>query len=232
MMAEIDLQPGETIEQLGKSQLKIIQHKDSYRFSLDSLLLSQFVKVKNREKIIDLGTGCGIIPLMIYHPTQRNRIYGVEIQDKLVRIAQKNVMINHLENQISILHDDAKNLRRQFHNEFFDVITTNPPYIAFGKGKISMKDDERLARHEILLTLENIMSICSFLLKKGGRLYLIHRADSFIPVVMSLKKYHLEPKLLQFVFTRKNHHATRFLLEARKEGGTELRVLTPLFLNH
>ncbi|MFW5804082.1 MAG: tRNA1(Val) (adenine(37)-N6)-methyltransferase [bacterium] len=230
-MQKINLRPGETIESLGENQLKIIQDKKSYRFSLDSILLAQFVNTKNREKIIDLGTGSGIIPLMIYNSNKNNKIYAVEIQQKLADIAQRNIVLNHLENQVHVIHDDMKNLKNQFCNESFDVIITNPPYIPAGKGKLSATDEQLLARHEINMNLETMMSICSYLLKKRGRLYLVHRADSLIPVIMILKKYLLEPKTLKFVYTKKNNNAKRFLIEASKDGGTELKVLAPLFLN-
>ncbi len=230
-MQKTNLRPGETIESLVKNQLKIIQDKHSYRFSLDSILLAQFVSTKNKEKVIDLGTGCGIIPLLVYDANKRNTIYAVEIQEHLVGIAQRNIALNHLENQIYILHDDIRNLRDQFRSESFDVITANPPYIPAGKGKQSATDAQLMARHEINMTLDSMILICSYLLKKRGRLYLIHRADSLIPLIITLKKYQLEPKVLQFVFTKRNQHAKRFLVEARKEGGTELKVLAPLFLN-
>jgi len=197
---------------------------------MDSVILAKFVHTKNREKIIDLGTGCGVIPLLIYNPNIDNFIYAIEIQEKLADIAKRNVILNQLEENICVINDDIKNLKQQFPGESFDVITTNPPYIQVGKGKISETDEQLLARHEINMTLENMAAIGSYLLKKRGRFYLIHRADSLIPVIMALRKYRLEPKTLQFVYTRKNTNARRFLLEARKNGGTELKVPVPLFL--
>lgn len=231
-MKKIDLQPGQTIEFLGKNNFKIIQDQSNYRFSIDSILLSDFVNLRNKERIIDLGTGCGIIPLMIYNPAKDCTIYAVEIQERLAAIADKNIFLNHLEDKIVIIKDDMKNLKDRFKGESFDVVTANPPYIPQGKGKASEKDEQLLARHEVNVTMDRLISICHYLLKKRGRFYLVHRADSLIPIIIILKKYHLEPKLLQFVYTKKNNMAKRFLLEARKEGGTELKVLTPLFLNH
>ncbi len=198
---------------------------------MDSILLARFVKLKNKEKIMDLGTGCGIIPLMIYDSKKNNTIYAVEIQEKLAGIAERNVSLNNLENKISILHDDIRKLKVRFHSESFDVITANPPYIPAGKGKLSASDDQLLARHEINMTLDDMALISRYLLKKRGRFYLVHRADCLIPVIMALKKYNLEPKVLQFVYTMKNHQSKRFLIEARKNGGTELKVMAPLFLD-
>ncbi len=231
-MQEVNLSPGEIIEILGNNKLRIIQDKNNYCFSQDSILLSGFVKVRYGERVIDLGTGCAIIPLMIYNPTKKNTIFAVEIQEKLANIARRNVSLNNLEESISVISDDMRNLFKQFQSESFDVATANPPYIPLGKGKQNVRNSQLLARHEVNIDLESLISICHFLLKKRGRLYLIHRADRFVPVVMLLKKYQFEPKLLQFIHTRKNEKAKRFLIESRKEGGTELEVLSPRLLNH
>jgi len=222
----------EKIETLEKNQLKIIQDENNYRFSLDSILLSKFINIKNRERVIDLGTGCGIIPLMIYDPKKNNIIYAVEIQKKMVDIANKNVMLNNLENNIHVIHDDVQNLKNLFRNQFFDVVTANPPYIPIGKGKLNAIKEQKLARHEINLNFESMVSICSYLLKKRGRLYFIHRADNLISIITTLKKYILEPKILKFVYTGSNEkqNAKRVLIEAIKDGGTELKVEKPIFL--
>lgn len=169
---------------------------------------------------------------MIYNSSKNNIIYAVEIQEKLANIAKKSIILNELEEKIIVLHDDIQNLTNKFSHEYFDVITVNPPYIPAGKGKVSSKEEQLLARHEININIEEMFSLCSRLLKKKGRLYLIHRADNLVPVIMALKKYLLEPKILKFVYTAKNQKAKRVLIEARKEGGTELRVLAPLFLNN
>ncbi|MFZ2330811.1 MAG: methyltransferase [Atribacterota bacterium] len=210
--------------------MKVLQNRNSYCFSVDSILLAEFAKIKNREKIVDLGTGCGIIPLLLYHPEKNNLIYGIEIQEKLVSLARRSVTINNLDKHIHILQADIKNLKEKFSAEYFDVITVNPPYIPGGRGKSSSKHEQLIARHEININLDNILKMSNYLLKKGGRLYLIHRSDIFVPVIMALKKHSLEPKKLQFVYTKKDKEAKRFLCEARKEGGTELKVLTPISL--
>lgn len=229
-MQKIKLHPGEIVESLGPYQLKVIQNKDSYCFSIDSLLLAQFIKIKNKERVIDLGTGCGIIPLLIYQPQKNNVIYGVELQERLASLAKRNVSLNKLEKDIFILQGDIKNLKEYFSGEYFDIVTVNPPYIPFGRGKSSSDSEQLIARHELNIDLDGLMKISSYLLKKRGRLYLIHRADTLISIITTLKKYCLEPKILQFIYTKKGMQAKRFLLEARKEGGAELKVLPPHFL--
>ncbi|MBN2395689.1 MAG: methyltransferase [Candidatus Atribacteria bacterium] len=226
----MEQQSEQKIELVGKNNFKIIQDQFNYRFSLDSILLAEFIKLKYKEKMMDLGTGCGIIPMMVYDPDKECTIYGVEIQDCLADIARKNVSLNHLEDKMIMIREDMRNLPKGFKAESFDVVTANPPYITKGRGKQSERGEQLLARHEINVTMEDLVSIGYYLLKKRGRFYLIHRADCLVPVMMVLKKYLLEPKLLQFVYTRKDGLAKRFLLEARKEGGTELKVLQPIFL--
>ena len=230
-MQKMRLQPGEIIESLGKYQLKVIQNKNSYCFSVDSIMLAKFIKIKKRERVIDLGTGCGVIPFLIYHPEKNNLIYGVEIQDNLVSLARKSIFLNNLDKEIFIIHDDINNLREKFSGEYFDVITVNPPYIPDGRGKSSSNSEQLIARHETNINLDNILRMSNYLLKKGGRFYFIHRTDIFVPVIMALKKYSFEPKVLQFIYTKKDREAKRFLCEARKEGGTELKVLPPIFLD-
>lgn len=229
-MQKIKLHPREIVESLGTYQLKVIQNRDSYCFSLDSLLLAQFIKVKSKEKVIDLGTGCGIIPLLIYQPQKNIIIYGVEIQEKLASLARRSVSLNNLEKYIFILQEDIKNLKEKFSAESFDIVTVNPPYIPSGRGKSSSNSEQLIARHELNIDIDAIIKMSSHLLKKGGRLYLIHRADTLISIITTLKKYYLEPKVLQFIYTKKGMQAKRFLLEARKDGGAELKVLTPYFL--
>jgi len=167
---------------------------------------------------------------MIYNASKNNIIYAVEIQEKLANIAKKSVILNNLEGKIIVLHDDIRNLMNNFSHEYFDVVTVNPPYIPAGKGKVSAKEEQLLARHEININIENMFAICGQLLKKRGRIYLIHRADSLVQVIMVLKKYLLEPKILKFIYTSKNQKAKRVLIEARKEGGSELKVLPPLVI--
>lgn len=169
---------------------------------------------------------------MIYDPTKNNIIYAVEIQKKMADIANKNVKLNNLENNIHVIHDDVLNLKNLFCNQFFDVVTANPPYIPIGKGKLNEIKEQILARHEIHLNIESMISISSYLLKKRGRLYFIHRVDNLVSIITTLKKYTLEPKVLKFVYTGSNEkqNAKRVLIEARKDGGTELKVEKPIFL--
>lgn len=168
---------------------------------------------------------------MIYDQRKNNQIYGIEIQKELGVLAKQNAAMNQIEDQVHFIHGDIRELKKTFKSETFDVVTSNPPFISRGRGKTCLQTHQSLARHETGITIDEIVAIGSYLLKRGGRIYLIHRADSLIPVIMVLKKYNLEPKMLQFIYTKSNHHAKRFLIEARKDGGTELKIMQPKYLN-
>ena len=229
--AESLLQPDEKLEFLDDKKLYIIQGGKGERFSIDSLLLSRFIKLNNKEKMIDIGTGNGIIPFMTYHPKQKNKIIGIEIQKKLAGIAQRSIILNHLSHSIQILQGDIRKLKNTFQEESFDVMTANPPYFAIGCGKISEEKRNHLARHESTFSLEDLANICRILLKKQGRLYTIYRTDRLVHLFCTLCKYNIEPKYLQLIYTTRQNNSKRILLESRKEGGKGLTVLPPLFLN-
>ncbi len=194
--------------------------------------MSNFIVLKKREKVIDFGTGCGIIPLMIYDKEKNNEIYAIEIQEKLAKLALKNVEINNLQQEIHIINNDIKNLKNVFPGEKFNVITANPPFMSLGRGKQNSTEDQLLARHEINIDLDSIFQISNYLLKRRGRLYIIHRADYLVPLIVKLKNNNLEPKLINIVYTKQGQSAKRVLIEARKDGGTELKILPPLYLKN
>ena len=132
---------------------------------------------------------------------------------------------------MTVIQEDMRAIHHRFGSESFDVITANPPYIPLGSGKRNLNSEQFMARHEINISMTELLSTCHYLLKKKGRLYLIHRADRLVPVIVKLKSFHLEPKTLQFIYTRKTNNAKRILIEARKEAGTELKVLPPQILD-
>lgn len=164
------LNNNEKIEDLEDKRLKIIQAKDSYRFSVDSILLLNFIRLKNYENIIDLGTGSGIIPLLLFGKKKGLSIYGVEIQKDLADMARRSVELNKLQNGITIIQEDFRNLKNNFKNQQFDVVVSNPPYISMGQGKINPSINKAIARHEIKGDLEDMISVSNYLLKNKGRI--------------------------------------------------------------
>ena len=218
-----------SITNLKEYSLKLWQPKDGYRFSLDAILLSEFVRLKSDEKIIDLGTGCGIIAILLARKGAK-LIHGVEIQNRLSMLALKNIEMNNLKNRIKIIHADIKDLKFQYKAGSFDRVVTNPPYRSVGTGRLCPKDEEALARHEILITLTDILSIAKYLLNPGGLINLIYPADRISRLIYEMKKFNLEPKVLQFVHPYKNMVARLVLVEGKKDAKEETRVLEPVFI--
>jgi len=225
----VKLNNSEKIEDLGDRGLKIIQASGSYRFSVDSILLFNFIKVKNYEKIIDLGTGSGIIPLLLFGKKEGLSIYGIEIQKDLADMARRSVELNKLQNDIIIIQEDFRNLKNIFKNQQFDVVVSNPPYISLGQGKINPSNSRAIARHEIKGNLEDIISVSNYLLKNKGRIYLIYRSTKLIKLILTLKKYGIEPKVVKFIHPRQGKNANLVLLEGIKGGKEELKIDNPIF---
>jgi len=223
------LKKNEKIEELNIKGLKIIQAKDSYRFSVDSILLLNFIRLKNYERIIDLGTGSGIIPLLLFGKRKGLSIYGIEIQKDLADMAKRSIELNQLQDNITIVQEDFRNLKNIFKDQVFDVVVSNPPYISLGQGKINPLSSRAIARHEIKGNLEDIIFASNYLLKNKGRVYLIYKSSKLIKLITTLKKYDIEPKVVKFIHARQGENANLVLLEGTKGGKEELTIENPIF---
>jgi tRNA1Val (adenine37-N6)-methyltransferase len=222
--------PDETLDLFFKGGLQILQKREGYRFSTDAVLLSHFVKIRRNYKIIDLGTGCGILPLLLSRMTKASTFVGVEIQKSLAECAVKNVYLNHLEDRISILCEDFRKLKASFPPGSFDVVLSNPPYRKHRTGRLNPSPEKAIARHEIKATLDDLVSIASYLLPNKGRCYLIFPASRMADLFVALRKKNLEPKRLKLVHPRIDEGATFLLVESVKASGAELKVMPPLIL--
>jgi tRNA1Val (adenine37-N6)-methyltransferase len=220
----------ETLELFFNGKLQIIQKKKGYRFSVDAILLSQFVRIRKNERVIDLGTGCGILPLLLSQSAKAHSFVGVEIQKGLAECAEKNVVLNHLENRVSILKQDFRELKRIFPPGSFNVALSNPPYREYQTGRINPSMDKAIARHEIKGKLEDLISIASYLLPPKGRCYLIFPALRTVDLFVVLRNGKLEPKRIQFVYPRIGEEAKFILIESFKASGVELKIMRPLIL--
>jgi tRNA1Val (adenine37-N6)-methyltransferase len=221
----------ETLDTFFNGRLKILQKKRGYRFSIDAVLLSKFIKIRKNEKAIDLGTGCGILPLLLSQATKAHSFVGVEIQKGLADCAKKNVVLNHLSDRISIVHGDFRELKGTFPPGSFDVVSSNPPYRKYRTGRVNPLVEKAVARHEIKGTLEDLISIASYLLPPKGRCYLIFPAMRTVDLLVASRGKGLEPKRLQFVYPRINKGAKFVLAEAIKASGVGLRIAEPLILH-
>lgn len=218
---------------LGYKDLKIVQNSDWFSFSLDSVLLPNFVTInKTVNNILDIGTGNAPIPLILTKKTNAN-IVGIEIQKEIFDLAKETLKINNLEKKIQIINDDIKNIDRYFNINFFDIILCNPPYFKVNEdSKFNDDPQKTIARHEIKINLENIISISSQYLKNGGALALVHRTERLSEIIILMKKYNIEPKKIQFIYPKVNHESNMILIEGRKNGNGGIKVLSPIIAHN
>lgn len=228
------LEENEVVNQLLNRDLKIIQRPDYFNFSLDSLLISEFVTLTKRVKnILELGSGNGAIPLFLSQRTKSD-IIGFEIQEISYKLALKNIAINNLKNQIKVINDDMKNWKNYITPHSQDVVITNPPFFKyFGEEKqLNNLDQLTLARHEISITLKDIISIAGETLKSKGYFAMVHRPDRLLEILELMKKYNITPKRVQFCHTKLNKQAKILLIEGVKDGSEFLKILPPLICHN
>jgi tRNA1Val (adenine37-N6)-methyltransferase len=222
---------GETFDTLFGGKIRVVQEKDGYRFSIDAILLAGFVWLRKGDRVIDLGTGVGVIPLILSKRGEgAEQIVGAEIQGRLAELAKRNILINGLEGLITIYQGDIKGLNNTFPPSFFDVVVTNPPYYRVSSGRINPRSQKAIARHEVTCNIDDILQIAYYLLKEGGRIFVIFPARRAITLLDSLRSATLEPTRLRWVHSREGEEAKFILSEAHKGGGEGVEVLPPLFI--
>ena len=221
----------ERIDDLEFKGLKIIQNKDGFCFGIDSILLSDFAKeIKKRSKVIDLGTGTGIIGILLCMKTELSKIIGVEIQKEVYDMAKRSIKLNNLENKFEIINENIKNLENIIETGTFDAVVTNPPYKKIGTGLTNENEKKLISRHEITANLEDFIKVSSKMLKDKGTLYMVHRPDRMVDIIELLRKYKLEPKRIKFVYPNANKDANLILLKAVKNANPFLKIEKPLYV--
>ena len=215
---------------LGYKDKYIVQNTQMFNFSLDSVLLPNFVTLnKNIKNILDIGCGNAPIPLILSTKTNA-LITGVEIQKDVYDLAVKSVKINNLENQINIINADINELYNKFETESFDVITCNPPFFKVSEqSNLNKSDYKTIARHEVKLNLDDIFKISKKLLKNNGYVAIVHRPERLLDILESMKKYNIEPKKIQFIYPKTNMEANILLVEGKKNGNKGLKILPPIY---
>ncbi len=212
--------------------IEVLQPADGYRFSIDSLLLADFAGPRQRDRVLELGAGCGIISMLLADRYPEIHITAIEIQHPLAGLAEKNIRINHMEEQIKIIREDLNNIQRILPAGSFDYVVSNPPYRPPDTGRICINSQEALARHEILTTLTGILKAARYALRPGGRIAVIYPADRSISLFSGMREMSLEPKRARFVHPDANSQARMILVEGCRDAGVELRVLQPLILKN
>ncbi len=217
---------------LGYEGLKIIQRPDMFNFSLDSTLLADFVKPLTRtKKIMDLGTGNAPIPLFLALKTNA-KIIGVEIQEEVYDLAKRNVALNNLQDQITIENKNIKDLHKDYNNSEFDIITCNPPFFKYKETSNTNKNDYKtIARHEVLITLEEIIMEVKRLLKTRGSFCMVHRTERLEEIIVLLRKHNFHIKRLRFVYPKKGEISNAVLIDASSNGAPGLTLLEPLYVH-
>lgn len=228
---KIDLKENERIDDLKLNNLKIIQNKKGFCFGIDSILLADFAKsIKQKTKVMDLGTGTGIIPILLSAKTINTNFIGVEIQDEVANMAKRSIELNNLENRINILNINILKLKEKYKKGSFDVITTNPPYKKINTGVINNNNRKLISRHEITASLEDFIEIASYLLKDLGEFYIVHRPDRLVDIFNIMREKKIEPKKIKFVYPNKNKKTNLILIKGIKNGKSFLEFEKNLYV--
>ncbi len=226
----IRLKPGERLDDLQRNHLKIIQNPALFCFGMDAVLLSGFAAAKAGEKVLDLGTGNGIIPLLLSAKTEAAHLTGLEIQPESADMARRSVLYNDLSQRITIAEGDLKEASAIFDLATFDVVTCNPPYMAGSHGLTNDARARAIARHELLCTFEDVAREAARLLRPGGKFYLVHRPFRLAEIMVTLSRHKLEPKRMRLVYPYVNKEPNMVLLEASRGGNSRMQVEPPLIV--
>jgi len=224
----IKLSDDETLDQLA-GELKFIQPRQGYRFSIDAVLVSFFIG-DFAPKVIDLGTGCGVIPMLLVKRGVVGKVVGVEVQERLFQMAGRNVEINQMQSQVEIWHLDLRQLKDICPANSYDLVVTNPPFRKIKSGRINPRAEKAIARHEVLCSLEELAQIASFLIRPKGKLVLIYPASRLADMIYTMRSNNLEPRRLRMVHSNPNSGAKLILLECCQGGGVQMEVEKPLYI--
>lgn len=224
------LKENERIDELQRNGYRIIQDTKRFMFGMDAVLLSGFAKAKKGSLVLDMGTGTGIIPILMEAKTEAEHLTGLEIQEESADMARRSVALNGLETKIEIIQGDIKEAGQIFGGASFDVVTCNPPYMMGQHGLTNPDAPKAIARHEVLCTLEDVVSQAAKVLKPGGNFYMVHRPFRLAEIMTVLVKYHLEPKRMRLVHPYVDREPNMVLIEANRGGKSRMKVENPLIV--
>lgn len=222
----------ERVDDLQIDGLKIIQNPNGFCFGIDAVLVSNFAKVKKGSKVVDLGTGTGIIPLLVSAKSANSTISAFEIQEDVADMARRSVAMNGLEDRIDIILDNINNAMDHFVKHSVDVVISNPPYMASGVGEVNPSDYKAISRHEIYCTLEDIIRTASNLLRGSGQFFMVHRPNRLVDILTLCRQYNLEPKRIRFVHPFADKSPNIVLIHATKGGRPDVKIMEPLVVRN
>lgn len=226
----INLKENERLDDLHRNGFKIIQNSEMFCFGMDAVLLSGFAEAAEGEKVLDLGTGTGIIPILMAAKTGAEHLTGLEIQPEVADMAKRSVELNYLTGKIDIVTGDIKDALELFGASSFDVITTNPPYMIADHGLVNPDEAKAIARHEIKCTLEDVISVAARVVKPGGRFFMVHRPFRLSEIFVLMSQYKLEPKRMRMVYPYIDAEPNMVLIEGVRGGKPRLSVENPLIV--
>lgn len=225
-----ELRDGERLDAIGFGDLQLIQKPSEFCYGVDAVLLADFAKLKKGVRAVDLGTGTGIIPLILSHKTDASEIWGVEIQEEPWKRAVRNAKCNGVEDRLRFILGDVKDIEKILGTGTFDAVLANPPYTPGTSGLQSENRAKMIARHETTATLEDFIFSAAKLLKERGEFYLVHRPSRLTDIFYCCRKHGLEPKEMRLVAPHEEEAPNIVLVRCVKGGGTELRFLSPLYI--
>lgn len=225
------LKENERIDDLEFKNLKIIQNKNGFCFGIDSVLLVNFAKeIKKQSKILDLGTGTGIIPILLSGKVELKKAIGVEIQKDVASMAKRSVSLNNLDDKIEIINENVINIGKLYPKQYFDVVITNPPYKKMGTGIINESEAKIISRHEITANLEDFIKTARDMLKDKGEFFMVHRPERLVDIISLMRKFKIEPKKLRFVCPNKNKEPNMVLIKGIKNAKEFLKIEKNLYV--
>ena len=226
----VEIKANERVDELGRNGYRIIQNPDRFCFGMDAVLLSEFAKVKEGDKVLDFCTGNGIIPILMEAKTKASQFKALEIQEDSAQMARRSVALNHLEEKIEIITGDVKEADKIFGAASFQAVTCNPPYMIGQHGLVNPDSPKAIARHEILCTLEDIIKQGARVLVPGGSFYMVHRPFRLVEIMTMFTKYKLEPKRMRLVYPYVDKEPNMVLIQATKGGKSRITVEKPLIV--
>ncbi|MDY6863931.1 MAG: methyltransferase [Thermodesulfobacteriota bacterium] len=226
----VHISDSEKIDPFLKRRLLVIQKKDGYRFSVEAVILANYIDPSKDDKLIDLGTGCGIIPLILAQKKEIGGIVGIEIQKDLADLARRNIKLNNFGHCVRILEEDFRNVKSIFKRAEFDLVVSNPPFFRADSGRINPQEEKAMARHEIKGSLYDLIEISAYLVKPGGKVIIVYPAARLIDVISCLEKNKLKPKILQLIYSDPKSSGKLVIIESKRGNSSEIKIKPAFFI--
>ena len=226
----VQINPNERVDFIQRKGYKIIQNPEVFCFGIDAVLLADFAKAKKKDRVLDIGTGTGVIPILMFARYENDSYTGIDVQEDMINMANRSVQLNNIQNHIIMEHLNVKDLKDAYPQGSFNVVTSNPPYMKGKAGPLNDNESKMISRHEITCSLEDIIENAAHVLIEKGRLYMIHRPHRLVDMLFLMRKYRLEPKRMRMIHPRDGKAPTMVLVEGIKYAKAELTVEPPLYI--